>query len=67
MGNLFGRTPAAPSLPPVQRMPSPGDTELREARQLQMQATRKREGRRSTILSDVLSQNVNGSVGALGA
>jgi hypothetical protein len=48
-------------------MPSPGDTELREARQLQMQTMRKREGRRSTILSDVLSENVNGSVGALGA
>lgn len=67
MAGLFGRPPKAPSLPPVQRMPSPGDTELREARQLQLQAGRQRQGRRSTILSDVLAKNVNGSVGALGA
>lgn len=67
MGGLFGGGGAAPKVTEPTRMPSPGDTALREARQLQLQQMRSTTGRQSTILTSNLANNVNGSKGALGA
>lgn len=66
MSGMFGGG-GSTKLPEPVRLPSPGDTALREARQLQIAQLGSRTGRTSTILSDNLAKNVNGSVGALGA
>ena len=68
MSGLFGGGGGSTQkLPEPPRMPSPGDAALREARNLQLQQTGARQGLLSTILSQNISQNVNGSRGALGA
>lgn len=67
MGKLFGGGGKATKLPEPVRMPSPGDTALREAQRLQIEQMRPRAGRQSTILSENLNRNVNGSAGTLGA
>lgn len=66
MSGLFGGG-SAPALPPVTRMPSLGDSVLRDAKLQQTMLGKKKTGRLSTILSDNLSGNVNGSTGQLGA
>lgn len=65
MAGLFGSGSTAAA--PVVRMPSLSDSNLREAKTNEMANLKKRQGRQSTILSDSLSKNANGSVGAVGA
>nr|BAR27151.1 hypothetical protein [uncultured Mediterranean phage uvMED] len=57
MGSIF--KPKTPSLPPVQPLPEPPDTELSEAEQKKLDAEmaakeRRRRGRKSTIKTSPL-------------
>lgn len=67
MTGLGGGGSTTPKVTEPVRMPSPGDTALREARQLQLEQLRATTGRQSTILTSNLSGNANGSRGTLGA
>ena len=64
MSGLFG---GSPKPQPVTRMPGMGDSVLRDANLQQQLLAKKKTGRQSTILSENLAQNVNGSTGQLGA
>lgn len=66
MSGLFG-SGNTPALPPVSRMPSLSDSTLRDAKTQQIMLGKKKTGRMSTILSENLTKNVNGSTGQLGA
>jgi hypothetical protein len=67
MGGLFGGGGSTPAPPPVVRMPSENDQNLRRVYTDTLANGRKRSGRLSTILADTTARNVNGSVGAIGA
>ena len=61
MGSLF--KPKMPKVEPAARMPDPEDPAVLAARRQQMAEQRRRGGRESTIMSD----NLMGSTGKLGA
>jgi hypothetical protein len=62
MGGLF-KGPEKPKLPPPTRMPDVEDPAVLAERRRKEQEMRQRGGRDSTIMSD----NLTGSVGKLGA
>lgn len=62
MSGLFGSV-SAPAVEPPARMPSPNDKKTTDARRRQAASMKDRQGRDSTILS----QNLMGTSGKLGA
>lgn len=61
----MGGRSTVPAPPPVVRMPTPQDPNILAASRRRQGSALNREGRRSTILSDML-RGINGSAGMLG-